>query len=140
MNIPSKIVFATLLLAGAAPVTADNMVRKPGAEPSTNPARTHNSSAIARLSYCRHANCLDTLNVGAFVGQWLATAPKQSSDLDFWVRSFTGARCFSALWDASAVAKTGTARTTGSDQRARLAASALPARLEPLRPRYCAMN
>jgi hypothetical protein len=119
MTIPVRLAAAALLSVCSA-AAATNIVQNPGFEQGTagwdyehfalgpSPLWAHTDPGMARLSYCNHSACLDTLNVGAFIGQLLPTAAGDSYDLSFWVRSFTGASRFSVFWDGALIEQTGT--------------------------------
>lgn len=120
MSIPTRFIIPAILLLCSGQAAADNVVLNPGFEQGTvgwdyehfalgpSPLWAHTDPGMARLTYCNHANCLDTLNVGAFVGQLLTTTAGHSYDLSFWVRSFNGESRFSVFWDGSMITKTGT--------------------------------
>lgn len=122
MKLRTRFIIPALLslCAAQAQAAAENIVVNPGFEQATvgwdyehfalgySPLWAHSDPGMARLTYCNHANCLDTLNVGAFVGQLLPTTAGQSYDLSFCVRSFTGDSIFSVFWDGTMITKTGT--------------------------------
>lgn len=120
MAIPARFIIPAVLWLCAGAAAATNIVQNPGFEQGTarwdyehfalgpSPLWAHTGPGMARLSYCNHANCLNTLMSGAFIGQLLATTPGESYDLSFWVRSFNGVSRFSVFWDGALLDETGT--------------------------------
>lgn len=120
---PRAIACAALMLSsslGSAAVMPVNIVQNPGFEEGSkhwkyahfsfvpNPLWARTGPGVARLTYCDRANCIETLNLGAYVSQLLSTRPGDVYDLSFWVRSFSGESRLSVFWDGSMLTATGT--------------------------------
>jgi hypothetical protein len=120
MNIRTRFIIPAILWLFAGAAGATNIVSNPGFEQGNvgwdyehfalvnNAMWAHTDPGMARLTYCNHADCLDTLNNGAFFGQVLHTTAGEYYDLSFWVRSFTGESRFSVFWDGALLTETGT--------------------------------
>ena len=112
MHHRSHLLAAVMALA-AGHAAATNIVQNAGFELGTanweyqhfaigpSPLWAHTDPGMARLTYCADADCLDTLNDGAYLGQLLPTTPGQFYDLSFWVRSFNGDSRLSVFWDGA---------------------------------------
>jgi len=120
MKIAAICLMALALLPGASIASPINIVQNAGFELGrdhwstfhfsigTNERWARTGTALARLTFCDTANCLDKLDEGAFISQVLSTTPGEDYDLSFWVRSYTGESGFSVFWDGALLFKSGT--------------------------------
>ena len=116
----ARVIAASALACASVAASAEHVVLNPGFDAGVrhwqyehfrfrpHPLWAHTGPGIGRGTYCEDAQCLDTLNVGAYISQHSAHEGGELYGLSRWVRSFAGASQLSVFVDGAMLVRTGT--------------------------------